>query len=394
MKKYCCYILLIIVYYSLICDNNLIYADSLNLNPLTELGVIKYKNFEGGLFPNGMNIVPDNHLLIGQSVLQNIQPRDNSGNLDMTNGKIVFLSVGMSNTTQEFSTFKQLADTLKNKNPKLIIVDGAQGGQTAAIIQNPSATFWEIINQRLSTVKLSPQQVQVVWLKEADISPQNNFPIHAQTLTNELKKVCQVIKSKYPNTMMCFVSSRIYGGYASSSLNPEPMAYESGFSVKWLVDAQINQDTALICTGSNPKVPWISWGPYLWANGLKARNDGLTWAVSDFVTSDGTHPSTSGRLKVANLLVDFFTSNNLTIPWFQKSPTEVEDWYNSEIKIFPNPASDAIYINSSYKYYEIYNSFGQKVHSGIADSKIDITCFDRGVYFIRTGAVVRGFIKE
>lgn len=35
------------------------------------------------------------------------------------------------------------------------------------------------------------------------------------------------------------MSSRTYGGYATTELNPEPYAYQSGFSVKWLVQDQL-----------------------------------------------------------------------------------------------------------------------------------------------------------
>ena len=50
--------------------------------------------------------------------------------------------------------------------------------------------------------------------------------------------------------------------------------------------------------------PWIAWGPYLWADGLRGRSDGLVWACADFM-EDGVHPSASGRDKVAKMLLDF-----------------------------------------------------------------------------------------
>ena len=60
-----------------------------------------------------------------------IQPLDANGNPN-AGGKIVMISVGMSNTTQEFSSagtgnFKARADADPAKNPQLIIVDGAPG---------------------------------------------------------------------------------------------------------------------------------------------------------------------------------------------------------------------------------------------------------------------------
>jgi hypothetical protein len=64
--------------------------------------------------------------------------------------------------------------------------------------------------------------------------------------------------------------------------------------------------------------PVLLWGPYLWADGDKAREgDGLKWPPEDYAP-DGTHPSNSGRQKVARLLLDFFTSDPLARSWFAK----------------------------------------------------------------------------
>jgi hypothetical protein len=104
------------------------------------------------------------------------------------------------------------------------------------------------------------------------------------------------------------VSSRTYGGYATSSLNPEPSAYESGFAVKWLVGDAID--------GHLKVRPWAGWGPYLWTNGTKGRSDGLTWTRDDVRAQDGTHPPPSGSQKVAGLLVRFFETSPTSKGWF------------------------------------------------------------------------------
>ena len=40
---------------------------------------------------------------------------------------------------------------------------------------------------------------------------------------------------------MVFISSSIYGGYDTTAYNPEPFAYEEGFSVRWLIESQITE---------------------------------------------------------------------------------------------------------------------------------------------------------
>ncbi|MFC1719189.1 hypothetical protein ACFL6S_36400 [Candidatus Poribacteria bacterium] len=76
---------------------------------------------------------------------QQIRPLDRNGK-PSTDGKIIFLSIGMSNTTQEFQVFKKMADADPEKSTQVVIVDGAQGGQTAKVT---AANMTKLRNQRL-----------------------------------------------------------------------------------------------------------------------------------------------------------------------------------------------------------------------------------------------------
>jgi len=58
-------------------------------------------------------------------------------------------------------------------------------------------------------------------------------------MQEELVRVLHILHNKFPNLKIAYLSSRIYGGWAASPLNPEPHAYEEGFSVKWLIADQI-----------------------------------------------------------------------------------------------------------------------------------------------------------
>ena len=37
------------------------------------------------------------------------------------------------------------------------------------------------------------------------------------------------------------------------------------------------------------------------------------------MTTDGTHPADSGRIKVANMLLQFFSTDSTTTPWFLRT---------------------------------------------------------------------------
>ena len=74
------------------------------------------------------------------------------------------------------------------------------------------------------------------------------------------------------------------------------------------------------------RAPWLSWGPYLWADGLNPRSDGLTYACSDF-QSDGTHPAPDGaREKVAQMLLNFFKTDSVARLWFRRQVNSIADF--------------------------------------------------------------------
>jgi hypothetical protein len=288
--------------------------------PLTELGAAKYKGFAGGLYPDGKNDRPAAHEKAGRALAQRIQALDTKGKLS-ADGKIVLLSVGMSNTTQEFAAFTRLATADREINPQLILVDGAIGGMSARRIvmenQRRRGNYWVQVEQRLRRAGATRAQVQAAWLKEADDHPTAAFPKHAKTLQEELAQIVVQLHEQFPNLKVVYLSSRTYGGYARTPLNPEPYAYESGFAVKWLIEQQLQGDATLNYDAEKGKVraPWLSWGPYLWADGTTKRGDGLFYEAGDF-GGDGTHPSASGRRKVAEQLLRFFKTDSTTKEWF------------------------------------------------------------------------------
>lgn len=293
---------------------------SVGLTPLNELGNGRYKDQQGGLYGSGKNVPPEKHLQAGLKRARQMTPLDRQGKPDLEQGKIVLLSIGMSNTTQEFRVFKQLADADSRKNPQLVIVDGAQGGQSADRTATVDARFWKVIQQRLQSAGVSAQQVQVAWIKQATPGPKQPFPKEAKKLQKHLKTNLHIMQERYPNLKLVYLSSRIYAGYASTRLNPEPHAYETAFAVKWVIEDQIEGDAELNTdpTRGKVKAAWLAWGPYLWADGLKPRSDGLVWKCEEFA-SDGTHPGPAARKKVATMLLKFFQGDPTTTPWFLKT---------------------------------------------------------------------------
>src|SRR5213595_3170239 len=305
--------------------------------PLTDMTTdARYLGFAGGLYP-GSNALPSAHEAAGAVAARAVKPVDVNG-IPSASGRYVLLSIGMSNTTQEFcsanagaacaswSFMGQAAADAAVNQTTLAIVNGARGGQTASAWTSPTSPEYDRIRDtQLASAGLSEQQVQIVWVKVANAQPTVSLPsasADAYTLVSQMGTIARTLKQRYPNLRQVFFSSRIYAGYATTTLNPEPYAYESGFAVKWVVQAQIDQMAQGSVQNSRAGdlnyqtvAPWIGWGPYLWTRGSAGRSDGLVWTTAD-VESDGTHPSQSGEQKVGRLLLDFFKTSPVRQCWF------------------------------------------------------------------------------
>lgn len=312
---------------------------SVGFTPLNDLGAGFYSPsgtpFQGGLYPGGSNLIPVAHGAVGRARALAIR----------TLPKYLLLSIGMSNTTQEYCsasgglpcdswTFvgQSLADSRVN-TAQLRMVNGALGGQSAATWDSPTDPNYD----RVRDTVLIPQghteaDVRIIWVKVANPGPTVKLPnagAEAFTLKAQTANILRSAKTRYPNLQLAFVSSRIYAGYAGypipfvSPTNPEPYAYEGGFSMKWLIEAQINQmsggpiDPIAGDLNYNTVAPWVAWGPYLWADGTTPRSDGLTWTCGN-LDSDGTHPAVTGEQKVGTMLRNFMLTDRAATPWFRK----------------------------------------------------------------------------
>ena len=278
------------------------------LVPITDLGTGTYKGTQGGRYPGGTNTPPEAYAAAGRRIAAEMSPRSASGQPD-PGGSVVLLSIGMSNTTQEFSRFVALAKSDPVRDRQVVVVDGAQGGQDARVWADPKAATWGVADRRLGAAGVTAAQVQAVWLKQAMARPSGDFTTSSGELERSLSAIVANATARYPNLVQVFLSPRTYAGYATTTLNPEPYAYESAWAVKRIVERSVREPAAR---------PWIGWGPYLWTDGTKGRADGFTWSCAD-VADDGTHPSPSGQAKVAQLLQAFFNGSEFTL-WYRDAP--------------------------------------------------------------------------
>ena len=234
--------------------------------------------------------------------------------------------------------------------PHVVVFDGALGGQTLAkwdptaigyysIHQNcmydnqamasPECNYVRVkddLNRNFYTLTdhYTEAQVQAVFIKDGDNFPQcdlkqaywsgtNCTQADAYTAETYLGDILRYLKCcentmygnpvpvpRYPNLKQVFITSRIYGGWANGNpngcLNPEPFAYELGFSMQRAIVAQINQTANPPIQGTDPYsgqldytvTPWFDWAPYLWASGTSVSpGTGLNWC--DWTTRSNSH---------------------------------------------------------------------------------------------------------
>ena len=303
-------------------------GESTGMIPLTDLGEGDYQGQKGGLYGDGSNEPPDAHRKLAEKALAGIKPLNAEGK-PAADGKIGVISIGMSNTTYEFGAFKKIADPDPDKSPAVVLVNGAEGGKEAHDWAHPDEQRmpgkpepWGLLDRKLGKEKVSAEQIQVAWVKVAQAMPRDlgAFPKHAEVLRDNMETICRMLKQRFPNMKVIYLSSRIYAGYTTKALNPEPESYESAFSVRWVIEKQMKGDAGLNADPSKGKVvaPVLLWGPYMWADGLKGRKtDDLIWKRED-LAGDGTHPSESGKTKVAEMLLNFLKTDPLAKGWFLK----------------------------------------------------------------------------
>ncbi len=306
-------------------------------------GQLYLGQFSGMLY-DGSNSPPADQIAAGLAAAAAVQPLDVNGN-PSPSGKIVLISLGMSEgyddwcdgplPCAEYSFMGQAAASTSVNHSTLVILNGASSGTNSTSFVCPYGNCplgtadsnwydWELSNV-LTPSGVTEAQVQVVWIQEADPNP-TWFPslpsstADAYNYEYELGQDLHALKIRWPNVQQVFISSRVYAGYANTNQSPEPYSYEYGFSVKWLINAQLVQrQTGFIdplvgdlLTGA----PWIDWGPYVWGNDSNnlPGSSALNWVSADF-GPDGIHPIRPGVTQMGATLLNFFLTSPYTL-WF------------------------------------------------------------------------------
>lgn len=311
--------------------------------PLMDMGAYTYWGRSGLLYP-GSNTMPTNHRTALMAAAALVVRRDSAGTPSPT-GKIVLLAEGPSLMSQCWQNTQQTGSPAGSTNAwtlmgiaaadgevdhvGLVILNGAFAGNGNSRWDSSSdPDYASQVTDILTPAGIDPNQVQVVCFKAVNGNPSVSLPTAGSDYDNqvtELGNIIRAIRIKFPNCKIIYLASRTYGGYAITGLSPEPYAYEGGFSVKEIIQAQIDQmnngGTIVDSRAGNldytgGACPVVAWGPYFWADGLTPRSDGVTWDIADFEVGDRTHEDTPGETKIANMWLAFLKTERSASTWF------------------------------------------------------------------------------
>ena len=255
--------------------------------------------------------------ILPHSALAQFVPQDSTGlvpffddegtpdpNVPVIDEGAVLLCIGMSQAVWECGGHPDVTGSegwAAQSNLPVVIVTGAISGWDIESIMDDPTAYWTGVEARLRAAGYSNADVQVMWGKNATrVAGQGNVdPIEQRRILRDgLIQIQQEAEARFPNLRAGFHSSRVYGGHCQA--NPEPIAHETYYSV-------VGWGTEAGAIDSSPK--WFL-GPYIWADGINMRGDGLTWLAGDFVVAPtsgpGCHPSQSGIDKVAVYADRFF----------------------------------------------------------------------------------------
>ena len=104
------------------------------VKPLAEMAPgEKYNGFEGGLYPGGDEPTAGRLERAGQALSRRIEPLDREGK-PSAEGKIVVMSVGMSNATRRSAPSSRPPKETPRSTPPLLLVNAALGSMTADLV--------------------------------------------------------------------------------------------------------------------------------------------------------------------------------------------------------------------------------------------------------------------
>lgn len=279
--------------------------------PLPQLGTDTYLGVIGGQYLNGSNNVPGGYATDAFAALQN-------------DSDIRVLCSGMSNMKFTCEDFINKVTGETAVSSKVTIHNNGRPGRGQQAWDGSVSNLYTDLRR----AGVSVDEVDVVIYFNAWMYPSGDFQSHYNEMYNSLTETMANINAVYPNLKLIYVTSREYAPPWAASLNPNPYAYQEGFSFRDIVTGRIN--------GNLSGVP-ILWGAYQYDP---------SWPDSYFRSSDGVHLSDAGLDVAGQLWLDYFMTqpwfgNGLPLPTATPSPTSIPVTETAVSTSTPQPTGEA-----------------------------------------------------
>jgi len=174
---------------------NITPREKTGMAPLTELGTEKYKGEDGGLYGGGKNEPPAEHLAAVMNASRKSSRSAKRGSPPRMEKSCSWASACRTRL-RNFRCFKQSADNDADKAGNLVIVDGAQAARREAVERRSS---FQVVEQRLANQHVTAEQVQVAWVKQANMGPRGELQEHGKELQKDMEVLLRLLKKHYPN---------------------------------------------------------------------------------------------------------------------------------------------------------------------------------------------------
>lgn len=288
--------------------------------PLNNMGSHTYYGFQGGFYPNGYNMPQGQYAADLDSISHTIWGLDTAGVRKNKAGQIVIGGVGACLSGAPVNGLrrrKNNPNTIQNIN----YVNFEFGGASFEHLADPNGSYWGHVDAKMSSQNTTYKQVQILWMITDDSSAITAFPDRALIAKENIKAAARTLKIKFPNLKILYLMGRPFTWDSAAihskvmnvrSKNPAP--YNQGWAEKWAIEDQINGDPSVAYKGPNAVAPIITWGQYQWTRGTEPNLDGFQWLLTD--TSDGLHPTNTGKDKMAQYLWNFLFTDPYTTVWF------------------------------------------------------------------------------
>lgn len=290
-------------------DDGLLPAfDPATLRKFTD-GVPYQSAYETGLYPGASNERPAAHAEAGRRLAASIQPLDPDGRPDAPRGKVLAIVMGHSNCQQYFAEFlKFMQPHYGEMHPRFEILNCAVGGQQLhELLNDEKRPVWRNIDELTSRPGYSRDQVQVLFLHTTYHTASNRhrfssepFPERYRQMRHDVETLLARVTEHCPNLKLAYLTAdgfRHHTGF-------EPHVYREAFGIKWAIERQINGAEGTAFEGAGRRLPWLTWGPYLWDN---------SWDASYF--TDGVHPADKARKIFCEKYWQFLSEDPVTKAW-------------------------------------------------------------------------------